>query len=90
MGGNWLVSFYLGLAIGSSILPKRSAAFPKNRRNAPLLSELEEYNQVTSAVVIPSESPTNDDVTVIVPASIEAMPIAIVAAATNMISCNVD
>jgi hypothetical protein len=81
---------FWAFTIGLPILPKRSAALPKKRRNAPLLNELDEYNHETSAVVILSASPTNDDVTVIVPASIEAMPIAIVAAATNMTSCNVD
>jgi hypothetical protein len=81
---------FWAFTIGLPILPKRSAALPKKRRNAPLLNELDEYNHETSAVVILSESPTNDDVTVMVPASIEAMPIAMVAAATNMTSCRVD
>jgi hypothetical protein len=63
---------------------------PKNSRKAPLLSELEEYSHVISAVDMFSDSPTNDEVTVIEPASIDDIPIAIVAAAMNKISCTVD
>jgi hypothetical protein len=78
------------LPMNSVRRPKRSATLANKRRNEPPAKEEAAESHVISAVVMLSEFPTKDEITVMEPAVIAEIPIAIVQVSTKRTSCVVD